>query len=76
MISLKDMDGVGSRGRFWNGRANAYILENTTVNKSMMVKGWLGGLGMGGQRHIDLIQDMDSVGSGGRLGMGGQIYTY
>ena len=31
---------------------------------------------MGGQRYIDLIQDMDSVGSGGRLGMGGQIYTY
>ena len=33
----------------------------------MMVKGWLGGLGMGGQRYIDLIEDMDSVGSGGRV---------
>ena len=36
----------------------------------MMVKEWLGGLGMGGQRHIDLLEDMDSVGSGGRFGNG------
>ena len=36
----------------------------------MMVQGWLGGMGMGGQRHIDLIEDMDSVGSGGRFGNG------
>ena len=36
----------------------------------MMVKGWLGGLGMGGQSHIDLIEDMVSVGSGGRFGNG------
>ena len=35
-----------------------------------MVKGWLGGLGMGGQRHIDLIEDMVSVGSGRRFGNG------
>ena len=60
---------VGSGGRVGNGRANAYRLENTTVDKSMMVKGWLGGLGMGGQRHIDLIEDMDSVGNG-RVGNG------
>ena len=64
------MDVVGSGGRVGNGRANAYILEDTTVDKSMIVKGWLGGLGMGGQRHIDLIEDMDSVGSGGRFGNG------
>ena len=70
MISLKDIDVVGSGGRVGNGRANAYRLENTTVDKSIMVKGWLGGLGMGGQRHIDLIEDMDSVGSGGRFGNG------
>ena len=48
MISLKYMDVVGSGGRVGNGRANAYILEDTTVDKSMMVQG---GLGMGGQRH-------------------------
>ena len=36
----------------------------------MTAKGWLGGLGMGGQRYIDLIEDMDSVGSGGRFGNG------
>ena len=70
MISLKYMDVVGSGGRDGNGRANAYRLEDTTVDKSMMVKGWLGGLGMGGQRHIDLIEVMDSVGSGGRFGNG------
>ena len=70
MISTKDIDGVGSGGRVGNGRANAYRFENTTVNKSMMVKGWLGGLGMGGQRYIDLIEVMDSVGSGGRFGNG------
>ena len=70
MISLKDIDGVGSGGRVGNGRANAYRLENTTVDKYIIVKGWLGGLGMGGQRHIDLIEDMDSVGSGGRFGNG------
>ena len=67
----------GSGGRVGNGRANAYRLEDTTVDKSMMVKGWLGGLGMGGQRHIDLIEDMDSVGSGGRFGNGrANIYAY
>ena len=27
----KDMDSVGSGGRFGNGRENAYSLENTTV---------------------------------------------
>ena len=59
----------GSGGRVGNGRANAYRLKNTNVDKSM-VKGWLGGLGMGGQRYIDLIEDMDSVGSGGRSGNG------
>ena len=67
---MKDIDGAGSGGRVRNGRANAYRLENTTVNKYMMVKGWLGGLGMGGQRYIELIEDMDSVGSGGRFGNG------
>ena len=40
----------------------------------MMVKGWLGGMvgriGNGRERHIDLIEDMDSVGSGGRFGNG------
>ena len=71
MISLKDMDVVGRVG---NGRSNAYSrLEDTTVDKYMMVKGWLAGLGMGGQRHqrqIYLLEDMDYVGSGGRFGNG------
>ena len=116
---IQDMDYVGSGGRFGNGRANIYILDNR--DKSRLEKGWVGGLGMGGhiyndfiekygwcwewregwewegkciqigiynrgqiydgegmvgrlgmggQRHIDLIEDMDYVGSGGRFGNG------
>ena len=51
MISLKDMDVVGSGGRVGNGRANAYILDN--MDKSRQEKGGMGGLGMGGQMHTD-----------------------
>ena len=50
--------------------ANAYKLEDTTVDKSVMVKGWLGWLGMGGQGQIDSIENTNSVGSGGRFGNG------
>ena len=59
---IEDMDSVGSGGRFGNGRANIYILENTIMDKSM------GGLGMVGQRYDDF---MDGIGSGGRVGKGG-----
>ena len=47
---------LGRGGRVGNGRVNAYRLENTTVDKYMMEKGWVGGLGMVGQRYIDFIE--------------------
>ena len=47
---IKDMVSVGSGGRFGNGRANIYILDN------MLEKGGVGGLGMGGKRYNDFIE--------------------